>query len=159
MFCGVILGSWESLKNFKIVSRIRTEQGDRLDVHQCQQVLARAWKPYMNQTHVMMEDATCYETQMRYPPNVKLLWESVDWIYHQMALMCKHCKIRMPRSKYPDQKQKYFNHQYKRKKLRMESNKRTSSLLWLLNTTKIYKSPHRDLSIFLIFTLFANIPH
>jgi hypothetical protein len=87
----------------------------------------------MNQTHVMMEDATCYETQMRYPTNVKLLWESVDWIYHQMALMCKHCKIRMPRSKYLDQKQKYFNYQRKRKKLCKERIKRTRSLLLLLD--------------------------
>jgi len=105
----------------------------RFDLEDCQQVLARAWKPYMSQTHVMLEDATCYETQMRYPTNVKLLWESVDWMYHQMALMCKHCKIRIPRSKYLDQKQKYFNYQRKRKKLRKERTKRTRSLLLLLN--------------------------
>jgi hypothetical protein len=39
----------------------------------------------------------------------------------------------MPRSKYLDQKQKYFNYQRKRKKLRKERNKRTRSLLWLLD--------------------------
>jgi len=133
MFCGVLLKAGDGLKDFKIVSRIRTELGHWLDVQECQQVFARAWKPYMNQTHVMMEDATCYETQMRYPTNVKLLWESVDWIYHQMALMCKHCKIRMPRSKYLDQKQKYFNYQRKRKKLCKERIKRTRSLLLLLD--------------------------
>ena len=133
MFCGIILGAGESLKDFKIVSRIRNELGHRLDVQQCQRVLARAWKPYMNQTHVMMEDATCYETQMRYPTNVKLLWESVDWLYHQMSLMCKYCKMRMPRSKYLEQKQKYSNYQRKRKKLRKERIKRTRSLLLLLD--------------------------
>ncbi|BBE19262.1 hypothetical protein AQPE_3438 [Aquipluma nitroreducens] len=111
MFCGIMLKAGESLKDFKIVSRIRTELGARFDLDRCQQDLARAWKPLMNQTHVMLEDATCYETQMRYPTNVKLLWESVDWMYHQMALMCKHCKVRMPRSKYLDQKQKYYNYQ------------------------------------------------
>jgi len=133
MFCGILLKAGDGLKDFKIVSRVRTELGHRLDVQQCQQVFARAWKPYMNQTHVMLEDATCYETQMRYPTNVKLLWESVDWLYHQMALMCKHCKIRMPRNKYLDQKQKYFNYQRKRKKLRKERIKRTRSLLLLLD--------------------------
>lgn len=131
MFCGILLQAGDGLKDFKIVSRIRTELGDRLDVQQCQQFFARAWKPYMNQTHVMLEDATCYETQMRYPTNVKLLWESVDWIYHQMALICKHCKIRMPRSKYPEQK--YFNYQRKRKKLCKERIKRTRSLSLLLD--------------------------
>jgi len=133
MFCGILLQAGDRLKDFKIVSRIRTEMGHRLDVQDCQQVFARAWKPYMNQTHVMMEDATCYETQMRYPTNVKLLWESVDWLYHQMALICKNCKIRMPRSKYLDQKQKYFNYQRKRKKLCKERIKRTRSLLLLLD--------------------------
>lgn len=133
MFCGIMLRAGENLKDFKIVSRIRTELGARFDLEDCQQVLARAWKPYMSQTHVMLEDATCYETQMRYPTNVKLLWESVDWMYHQMALMCKHCKLRIPRSKYLDQKQKYFNYQRKRKKLRKERTKRTRSLLLLLN--------------------------
>ena len=63
MFCGILLQAGDGLKDFKIVSRIRTELGHRLDVQQCQRVLARAWKPYMNQPHVMMEDATCYETQ------------------------------------------------------------------------------------------------
>jgi hypothetical protein len=133
MFCGIMLRAGESLKDFKIVSRIRTELGARFDLEECQQVFAQAWKPYMSQTHVMLEDATCYETQMRYPTNVKLLWESVDWMYHQMALMCKHCKIRIPRSKYLDQKQKYYNYQRKRKKLRKERTKRTRSLLLLLN--------------------------
>ena len=133
MFCGIILRAGESLKDYKIVSRIRTELGARLDLEDCQQVLARAWKPYMIQTHVMLEDATCYETQMRYPTNVKLLWESVDWMYHRMASMCKCCKIRVPRSKYLDQKQKYFNYQRKRKKLCKERTKRTRSLLLLLN--------------------------
>ena len=133
MFCGIILRAGESLKDYKIVSRIRTELGARLDLEDCQQVLARAWKPYMSQTHVMLEDATCYETQVRYPTNVKLLWESVDWMYHQMASMCKGCKVRIPRSKYLDQKQKYFNYQRKRKKLRKERTKRTRSLLLLLD--------------------------
>jgi hypothetical protein len=133
MFCGIMLRAGEKLEDYKIVSRIRTELGARLDLEDCQQVFARAWKPYMSQTHVMLEDATCYETQMRYPTNVKLLWESVDWMYHQMALMCKHCKIRIPRSKYLEQKQKYFNYQRKRKKLRKERTKRTRSLLLLLD--------------------------
>jgi len=59
MFCGIMLRACESLKNFKIVSWIRTELGARFDLDECQRVLARAWKPYMSQTHVMLEDATC----------------------------------------------------------------------------------------------------
>lgn len=68
MFCVIILRAGESLKDYKIVSRIRTELGARLDLEDCQQVFARAWKPYMSQTHVMLEDATCYKHSCATPP-------------------------------------------------------------------------------------------
>jgi hypothetical protein len=132
MFCEILVPPGEKLTDFKIVSRIRTELGKKLDIFATQKVLAQAWKPFMNQTNVVLEDATCYETQLRYPTNVKLLWESVDWLYHQMAVICKYSKIRMPRSKYLDQKQKYFNYQRKRKKQHKETIRRTRSLLKLL---------------------------
>jgi hypothetical protein len=55
----------------------------------------------------MLTDATCYETAMRYPTNVKLLWESVDWCYGQLKRTCKYLKIRTPRTKYLKQKERY----------------------------------------------------
>jgi hypothetical protein len=80
----------------------------------------------------MLEDATCYETSMRYPTNVKLLWESTEWSYHQLKLMCKYLKIRMPRNKYEEQWDKYNNYSHKRKRTHKETAKRTRSLLYLL---------------------------
>ena len=74
LFCGIFLGI-ERLENSKIVSHIRTELSGKLDIRQVQRVLAKAWRPYINQSNIMLEDATCYETSMRYPTNVKLLWE------------------------------------------------------------------------------------
>ena len=49
-----------------------------LDIKNQQEVLATYWKPYLQETNIMLEDATCYETSMRYPTNVKLLWESTE---------------------------------------------------------------------------------
>jgi hypothetical protein len=80
----------------------------------------------------MMEDATCYETSMRYPTNVKLLWECTEWSYDQIRLICKYLKIRLPRCKYEEQKNKYNNYSRKRKKIYKETNKRIRSLLYLL---------------------------
>jgi len=131
MFCGLFLGV-ERISNYKIVSDIRGCLSSRLDVRQQQEVLARYWKPYMNQTNIMLEDATCYETSMRYPTNVKLLWECTDWSYGQLKLMCKMFRIRTPRTKYLDQKEKYTVYSRKRKKLRQETTVRTRSLLYLL---------------------------
>ena len=132
MFCGIFLGP-ERLPDFKIVSRIRTELSGKLHVSTNQHILAKAWKPYIQHPNVVMEDATCYESYMRYPTNVKLLWECVDWMYCQMKLTCKYLKIPTPRTKYLEQKDKYFAYMRMRKKPWKETTKRTRSLLYLLN--------------------------
>ncbi len=131
IFCGILLGA-ERIKNFKIVSDIRCRLARNLDIREVQSVLAGYWKPYMRDTNAMMEDATCYETSMRYPTNVKLLWESTEWSYNQLKVICKYLKIRMPRNKYEEQWNKYNNYSHKRKKINKETLKRTRSLLYLL---------------------------
>jgi hypothetical protein len=131
MFCGIFLGP-ERINNFKIVSEIRCYISRCLDIKSLQEVLANYWKPYLKETNIMLEDATCYETSMRYPTNIKLLWESTEWSYKQLKLICKYLKIRMPRSKYEEQWNKYNNFSHKRKKTHKEIAKRTKSLLYLL---------------------------
>ena len=131
IFCGILLGT-DRIKNFKIVSDIRCRLARNLDIRELQGVLAGYWKPYLSDTNIMLEDATCYETSMRYPTNVKLLWESTEWSYHQLKLICKRLKIRMPRSKYEEQWHKYDAYSHKRKKTYKETCKRTRSLMYLL---------------------------
>ena len=131
IFCDILLGI-EHIKNFKIVSDIRCRLARNLDVKELQGVLAGYWKPYLSDPNIMLEDATCYETSMRYPTNVKLLWESTEWSYKQMKLICKYLKIRMPRNKYEEQWNKYNTYNHKRKKTYKETQKRTRSLLYLL---------------------------
>jgi hypothetical protein len=131
MFCGIFLGP-ERISNYKIVSNIRTDLSKKMEIRALQQVLAGSWKPYIQGANIMLEDATCYETSMRYPTNVKLLWECSEWSYNQMKLICKYLKIRLPRSKYEEQKYKYSVYSRKRKKTHKETLKRTRSLLYLL---------------------------
>jgi hypothetical protein len=69
---------------------------------------------------------------MRYPTNVKLLWESVDWCYGQLKLSCKYLKIRTPRTKYLKQKERYGYYSRKRRKSKKERRVLTRSLLHLL---------------------------
>jgi hypothetical protein len=132
MFCGIFLGP-ERIYNYKIVSDIRCTLSKGMDMRKLQEVLATYWKPYLNGTNIMLEDATCYETSMRYPTNVKLLWESTEWSYKQLKLMCKYLKIRMPRNKYEEQWDKYNNYSHKRKRTHKETTKRIRSLLYLLD--------------------------
>ncbi len=132
LFCGIFLGP-DKLADFKIISKIRTELARKLNIREIQDVLAKAWKPYMENTNIVLEDATCYESYMRFPTNVKLLWESTDWMYGQIKLTCKHLRIPTPRTKYLEQREKYFAYMRMRKKPWKQTTKRTRSLLYLLN--------------------------
>ena len=131
MFCDIFLQG-QRLENFKIVSQVRTYLAERLDIREAQKILARYWKPFMEQPNIMLTDATCYESSVRYPTNVKLLWESVDWCESQLKLMCKYLKTRMPRNKYLKQKNRYGSYSRKRKKSVKERTVLTRSLLHLL---------------------------
>lgn len=132
MFCGIFLGP-ERISNYKMVSEIRCQLARHLDIKSLQEVLAVSWKPYLSDTNIMLEDATCYETSMRYPTDVKLLWECTEWSHSQLKLICRFLKIRMPRNKYEDQWNKYNNYSHKRRKTHKETAKRTRSLLHLLD--------------------------
>jgi Transposase domain (DUF772). len=131
-FCGVRISPSNPLTNFKIVSEIRCEIGRLLDIDKVQQVLASYWKPYLNDTHVLMTDATCYESHMRYPTEVKLLWESVDWVYKELRFITRSIKGRMPRTKYDKQRLLYRIYSKKRKRRISETRVRKRSLLHLL---------------------------
>lgn len=132
MFCGIFLGP-DRISNYKVISEIRCQLASHLDIKSLQEVMAESWKPYLSYTNIMLEDATCYETSMRYPTDVKLLWECTEWSFAQLKLMCKYLKIRMPRNKYEDQWNKYNNYSHKRRKTHKETAKRIRSLLYLLD--------------------------
>ena len=115
-FCDIEILPESKISNYKIVSEIRVEISKKLDFLKAQKVLAQAWKPYMNYTDGFMTDATCYESSVRYPTDVKLLWESCEWIYGQIKRINKIIKGRMPRSKFSEQKSKYLSYSKSRGK-------------------------------------------
>ena len=89
MFCGIMIDPSFPITNYKIVSAIRNEIASRLDIDSLQKVLASHWKPYLDNRHVCMTDATCYESHMRFPTDMKLLWKSIEWLYSHI---CRHCR-------------------------------------------------------------------
>ncbi len=133
LFCGVRINPLNPLTNFKIVSEFRCEIGRKLDIDSLQQVLASHWKPYLENTSVLMTDATCYESAIRYPTDVKILWEGVDWVYHQLKVIIKSLKSRMPRSKYDKQNSRYHTYCKKRKRSLSETRILKRSLIHLLD--------------------------
>lgn len=99
LFCGVQINPQHPLTNYKIVSAIRQELSEKLDIKSLLEILCEYWKPHMENLHICMTDATCYESHLRFPTDTKLLWESVEWLYRWQ---CKHCNdlhLRRPRNK------------------------------------------------------------
>ncbi len=155
LFCDIFLQG-KRLTNFKIVSQVRTYLSTRLNIYEAQKILAKHWKPFIDHPNIMLTDATCYETAMRYPTNVKLLWESVDWCYGQLKRTCEYLKIRTPRTKYLKQKERYGNYSSKRRKSKKERRVLSRCLLHLLRDFTVSKKilPYNRI-IFFIKSLFS----
>ena len=89
--------------------------------------------PYIKNPGHITVDATCYESEIRYPTNVKLLWESVDWVAGQSWLLHKYLNLKQPRSKYNKWKTRYIIYSKKRRKSKKERVALTRGLLNLLD--------------------------
>ena len=66
------------LTNYKLFDDVFSEPAGGLKIQQHQEILARAWKPYMKELETMYTDSTCYESEMRYLTDPKLLWEGIE---------------------------------------------------------------------------------
>lgn len=132
IFCDTILPVGYSLTNYKIVSQIRCEIAELLNIDELEKVLAQKWLPYMDDLESITCDATCYESHIRYPTDVKLLWEGVQWIYEQIRKTVKANKLRMPRSKYLKWARRYISYSKMRRKTKKRRKSITRGLLRLL---------------------------
>lgn len=134
MFCGKILKAGQIIRDKAILSRIRSYMSEQVDLYQMQDVLINHWKRNMDNTHVLLMDATCYESYIRFPTDVKLLWESCQWIYEkQIYRLCHIVSIKRPRSKYREQKTKQRTYDRNRKKTYRQGLKRKRALIYLLD--------------------------
>ena len=131
-FCDIELG-FERLTNFKIVSQIRCELAAHLRIDETEKVLFNAWKPYMNNVNQVLTDATCYESELRYPTIQKLLWEAVHWLHYQLKTICKSLGVKPLRTKYRNVKNRYLGFSKMRRKTRKKRKSLTRSLLHLLH--------------------------
>lgn len=132
-FCGIYLRPEDQIKDKKLISQIRCELAQALSLDEIQIELMKHWKPFLNDLHIGLVDATCYESQLRFPTDVKLLWECCEWTYGQMKKICKQSKQRIPRSKFKEQQDKFLSYQKKRKKTYQQAKIRKRALLYLLN--------------------------
>ena len=82
------------------------------------------WKAYISEPEKIATDATCYESEVRYPTDQKILLESVHWLYKQPKALCKFLKIKLPRTKYIKWSRRYIGYS----KMSRKTNKRRTSI-------------------------------
>ena len=102
MFCDIVIDPARPLTNYKLLDDIALELAGKLKIQELQNVLAGMWKPYMKGLDTMYTDATCYESEMRYPSDQKLLWECVEKGYELMCKASRKLDIHRPRTKFLD---------------------------------------------------------
>lgn len=129
------LGPFERIGDTGIVSRVRGYIAHHADLDRVQMLLAKHWQKEINFHHVLKMDAVCYESYIRYPTDVKLLWECCTWVYKQALFpLRKALKIPLGKEKerFDTQHKKYLAYAKLKRKSHKKKRKRIKSLLNLL---------------------------
>jgi IS5 family transposase len=133
MFCGIQLKAHERIRDRDLIWKIRKYVAEHLSIEEMQALLIEHWKGWMDQTHIGMCDATCYESYIKYPTNVKLLWDCNVWLQSQIKHWAKQLGVRRPRNKFTDHRKRQSVYAKKKRKTRKEDRRRTKALLYLCN--------------------------
>lgn len=135
IFCDVIIAPTSRLSNYKMVSEIRCELASKLKINELQQLLAKSWRNWIKNKDSITCDATCYESYMRYPTDVKLLHEAVQWNYKYLHCIIRQQHGRMIRSKYLKWSRRYKSYSKNRRPSKQLTRSISRGLIRLL--TKI----------------------
>ena len=132
IFCDISINPLSPLTNYKLIDDIVSELSDKLKIQQQQDILAKAWKPYMKDLETFYTDATCYESDMRYPTDQKLLWECIEKSYSMMCELSQRIGIHRPRTKYLDVEKANMGYVKQRKHSKSQQRKLIRRLIHLL---------------------------
>ena len=132
IFCDVIIDPTRLLTNYKLLDDIMMELAGKLKIQQLQGILAYKSRPYMENLDTMYTDGTCYDSEMRYPTDTKLMWEGVEKSYATMCELSSRLGIHRPRTKFLDVQKANLTYRKQRKHSRSQTRKITRRLLDLL---------------------------
>lgn len=146
MFCGIQLALNESIKDRNLMSRIRGYVSLHLNPEEFQITLLKEWKLYLENTHVGMSDATVYESYMRYPTDVKLLWECCEYLQGELEKLYEKLGLKFSFKRYAKKKQAYLLYARGRKKPYWLTRKMRKTLLRL--TERLQKNLQEKLNAY-----------
>jgi hypothetical protein len=134
MFCGIQLRPHEVIKDEDLPGRWRRYIGQHLDIEKWQLHLAAFWAPQMEEKHVALVDATCYESYIAYPTDAKLLWKGCTDVWNAINMLRRKAGLRRSRAVMYDKAKKYYlNIARRRKTSRKQNKKLCKSLLKFLD--------------------------
>ena len=133
MFCGLLLGPNEALRDKDLIWKTRAHVAAHLDVEAFQAILIKHWKPWMKDLPIGLSDATCYESYIKYPTDQKLLWDCCEWLHKQTKRLCKVLGLKRPRNKFGEQAKKQDTYAKQRRKTYKQRRSRSRQLLYLCN--------------------------
>ena len=145
IFCGIRISPENHLTNYKLIDNILLELSRKLKIQTQQKILADAWKPYMKNLETVYTDASCYESLLRFPTDVKLLWECVERAYKVMCGISSQLGEHRLRTKFNDIEKANLAYRKQRKHTYKQTRKMTMRLLALLG--KILGEIRRQLRI------------
>lgn len=132
LFCGILLKPDERIQDTNLPSWWRSYIGKHLNIDVMQKAFADYWKPYMHETAVGMQDATCYESRISFPTDVKLIWTCCQATYQMIQEQRKLLRLRKSRMNYDRQKENFLSYQRTKKKTRRADKKLRKKLLKFL---------------------------
>lgn len=128
-FCGIQLKPGEIIRDKNLPSAWRCYLGKYLDIAKSQKVLAAEWKKYMEQTQTSSQDATCYESRIAHPTDVKLIWQSCREVYELSQTILKKHHQRKSRANHQLRKTEFLSYQKSKKKTRRAEKKLRKRLM------------------------------
>jgi len=132
LFCDIYFDERIISFDYKLISRIRVELSKKLEIKELQKTLASYWSPYIEEKNMLLMDATCYESYIRYPTDQKLLFEAVEWLNAHLKKLSKKEKRKRERTKYAEIKKAYQIYSKKKKRRKTERKRITRRLLNIL---------------------------
>ena len=136
LFCHMRLGPFQRIRDTGIVSRVRGYLAHHADLVRVQIILAKHWYAEINFRQVLKMDAVCYESYIRYPTDVKLLWECCQWVYQKQLFSLRkqlHVRLGKEKERFDGQRKKYLSYAKLKRKTHKKERRRIKSLLNLLS--------------------------
>ena len=134
LFCGTLLADNEMIRDNSFVSKARSYLGKHVNFEEFQRKIIENWRNEIPDKTILLQDVTCYEVYIRFPTDIKLLWESCQWIWEKMIPeICQRNKLKVPRSKFKEQHKKHLIYSKLRKKSYQKTRARKRASLYLLS--------------------------